>query len=286
MTVSEASGCVYVVATPIGNLEDASPRMRRVLGEVALLCCEDTRHTAKLCRHFGIATPRVSLHAHNEERRIPELLERLAHGDSLALVSDAGTPLVSDPGARLVAAAIAAGFDVVPVPGPSAVLAALVTSGLDVRRFAFEGFLPRKGSARREALRRLAGFPGAVVLFEAANRANETLADLCAALGPRRAAVAREVTKRHEEVVRGRLGEIALERTLGEVTIVVEGPARGEEAPPDDAGDAAIDLRIDELLGSGESPRDAARRLAAETSLSRSDAYARVQARRARGTPG
>lgn len=279
MTVPEARGTVYVVATPIGNLEDLSPRAQRVLREVSRIACEDTRHTALLCQRYEIATPRVSLHAHNEAKRVPELLERLAAGESIALVSDAGTPLVSDPGERLVAAALDAGFAVVPVPGPSAVLAALVASGFATRAFAFAGFLPRKGAERARTLEALAAFPGTLVFFEAPNRAAATLADLHRALGPRRAALARELTKRHETVLRGRLGELALEELRGELTIVVEGPAADAIEAPDPAD---LDQAADRLLDAGLSARDAARRLAEEQRVSRSDAYARVLARAAK----
>lgn len=282
MTVPDSGATVYVVSTPIGNLEDLSPRAQRLLREVSLIACEDTRHTALLCQRHSIATPRVSLHAHNEARRVPELLERLARGESIALVSDAGTPLVSDPGERLVRAALDAGVPVVPVPGPSAVLAALVASGFSTRCFAFFGFLPRKGADRSRTLAELAAFPGALVLFEAPNRAAATLADLHAALGPRRVALARELTKRHETVLRGVLGELALEELRGELTIVVEGPA----APaPREASAGEVDSTADRLLEAGLSARDAARQLSAETGLARRDAYARVLARKPRG-PG
>ncbi|MEX2206949.1 MAG: 16S rRNA (cytidine(1402)-2'-O)-methyltransferase [Myxococcota bacterium] len=276
MTVPDARATVYVVATPIGNLEDLSPRAQRVLREVAVIACEDTRHTALLCQRYEIATPRVSLHAHNEARRVQELLERLARGESLALVSDAGTPLVSDPGERLVRAALEAGHPVVPVPGPSALLAALVASGFATSPFAFAGFLPRKGAERARTLAALAAFPGTLVLFEAPNRAAATLRDLHAAFGPRRAALARELTKRHETVLRGRLGELALDELRGELTIVVEGAAqRGSPEPTA----AEIDEAVDRLLRSGLSPRDAARSLAAELGLAKRDAYTRVLAR-------
>jgi len=278
VTVPDARGTVYVVATPIGNLEDLSPRAQRVLREVALIACEDTRHTARLCQRYEIATARVSLHAHNEAKRVPELLGRLARGESLALVSDAGTPLVSDPGERLVAAALGQGFAVVPVPGPSAVLAALVASGFATRAFAFAGFLPRKGALRARLLAALAVFPGTLVFFEAPNRAAATLADLHRVLGPRRAALARELTKRHETVLRGRLGELALAELRGELTIVVEGPP--DEAPAA-LEPADLDAAADRLLDEGLSARDAARRLAAELGLAKSDAYARVLARAA-----
>jgi 16S rRNA (cytidine1402-2'-O)-methyltransferase len=275
-TVGDPRGTVYVVATPIGNLEDVSARALRVLREVDVIACEDTRHTAVLCQRFEIATPRVSLHAHNEARRTPELLERLARGGSIALVSDAGTPLVSDPGERLVRAALDAGAAVVPVPGPSALLAALVASGFATRPFAFAGFLPRKGAERARELESLAAFPGALVLYEAPNRAAKTLADLRAALGPRRVALARELTKRHETVLRGVLGEIALDELRGELTIVVEGPA---ESPASESASAAeVDAELARLLAAGRSARDTARELADRFGLSRRDAYARVLA--------
>jgi 16S rRNA (cytidine1402-2'-O)-methyltransferase len=277
VTVSEPRGAVYVVATPIGNLEDMAPRAVRVLREVAVIACEDTRHTGHLCAHFEIATPRVSLHAHNEARRVPELLARLERGDSIALVSDAGTPLVSDPGERLVRAALDAGHAVVPVPGPSALLAALVASGFATRPFAFAGFLARKGPERARELEALAAFPGTVVLFEAPNRAAATLADLARVLGPRRAALARELTKRHETVLRGRLGELALDELRGELVIVVEGPEAGARAAP---ADEDLDAAADRLLAQGLSARDAARALADAHGLSRRDAYERVLQRK------
>lgn len=276
VTVPEKRSVVYVVSTPIGNLEDLSPRAQRVLREVAWIACEDTRHTGLLCAHFGIDTPRVSLHAHNEARRLPELLERLGRGESIALVSDAGTPLVSDPGERLVRAALDAGFAVLPVPGPSALLAALVASGFATRPFAFAGFLARKGAERARELEALAAFPGAVVLFEAPKRAAATLADLARAFGPRRVALARELTKRHETVLRGRLGEIALDELRGELVIVVEGPGAAERPA---AGAADLDAEADRLLAAGLSARDAARALAGAHGVSRRDAYARVLAR-------
>lgn len=278
MTVPDTRGTVYVVATPIGNLEDLSPRAQRVLREVAAIACEDTRHTALLCQRYEIPTPRVSLHAHNEAKRVPELLERLARGESIALVSDAGTPLVSDPGERLVAAALDAGFAVVPLPGPSAVLAALVASGFPTRAFAFMGFLPRKGAERARTLAALAAFPGTLVLFEAPNRAATTLADLHHVLGPRRAVLARELTKRHETVLRGRLGELALEELRGELTIVIDAPSEAKPPAPDPQD---LDTAADRLLGEGLSARDAARRLADAFGLPKRDAYARVLARTA-----
>ena len=229
-------GRVDVVATPIGNLEDLSPRALRVLREADVIACEDTRRTGKLCAHFGIETRKVSLHAYNETRRLPELLAQLEGGAKIALVSDAGTPLLSDPGEKLVRAALEAGHEVSAVPGPSSILGALVVSGLPLRPFTFVGFLPRKGSARRRWLETLRQLPGSVVLFESPYRIARTLADLFDALGPRRAVLARELTKRFEEVRRGRLGELDASGVRGEVTLVVEGAGSGEV---EDAADAA-----------------------------------------------
>ena len=274
-TLPEHGAAVYVVATPIGHLDDLSPRAIAVMRQVSLLLCEDTRHTAKLCGRFGIGTRRVSLHAHNEERRTASVLQRLAAGQSVALVSDAGTPLVSDPGTALVRAAIAAGYPVHPVPGPSAVLAALVVSGFSARPFTFVGFLPRKGRARREWLAWLRGQPGTLVLFESPARLADTLRDLCAALGPRPVAIARELTKRFEQVTRGTLEHVELGDPRGEVTLVIAGSGElpSEEAAMDDA---AIDAFIAEQRAQGMSSRDVARALAERSGLARGAAYRRV----------
>jgi 16S rRNA (cytidine1402-2'-O)-methyltransferase len=282
-TVGDARGIVYVVATPIGNLDDLSPRAARVLREVELIACEDTRHTAVLCQRFEIATPRVSLHAHNEARRLPELLARLQRGAAIALVSDAGTPLISDPGERLVRAAIAAGAAVVPVPGPSALLAALVASGFETRPFAFAGFLSRRRGERAREIASLAAFPGTLVLYEAPNRAAATLGELRAALGPRRAVLARELTKRHETIRRGVLGELELDDLRGELAIVIEGPSEstGSDSPPE----GEIQEELARLFAAGHSARDSARALAARFGLSRRDAYAHVLAHRGAGKP-
>ncbi len=280
-----AGGVLFVVATPIGNLEDLSPRARRVLSEADLLVCEDTRRTAALCARFGISTRRTALHAHNERRRLPGMLERLAAGERLALVSDAGTPLLSDPGMHLVGAAIAEGYSVVPIPGASAILAALVASGLPLRPFSFVGFLPRKGRERRTWLSRIAELPGSVVLFEAPGRVLQTLDELHGCLGPRRVAIARELTKRFEEVVRGRLGELELCEPRGEVTLVIEGVS----------WDRDVELADDEAIASwvlrnrrdNVTTRDLSRELAERSALSRSDAYRRVHEllARADGSP-
>jgi 16S rRNA (cytidine1402-2'-O)-methyltransferase len=270
VSLPERAGAVYVVATPIGNLEDLSARARRVLEEVAVIACEDTRRTARLCTHAGIRTPRISLHGHNETRRIPSLLRRVEEGDSIAVVSDAGTPLLSDPGARLVSAAAAAGLRVIPVPGPSAILAALVASALPVQPFTFLGFPPRKGTSRQRWLENAAGSPGTIVLFEAPGRVRETLGDLHRILGSRRVSVGRELTKRFEEVIRGRLGDLELPELRGEVTVVVEGSGDTEAAhEPREIGDELLDA----VVSRGEPLPKAARELARATGISRQDAY-------------
>ena len=226
---------LHVVATPIGNLGDLSPRAQQLLREVAAICAEDTRRSGQLLAHFGIGTPLLALHEHNEQQLAERLVARLLAGESLALVSDAGTPLVSDPGYRLVRAARAAGVKVSPVPGPSALIAALSVAGLPSDRFAFEGFLPAKASARRERLAALAGEPRTLVFYESAHRIDESLADLRAAFGDGRPAVlARELTKLFETVLGEPLGALAArvagdpDQQRGECVILVAG--RGEEA--------------------------------------------------------
>ncbi len=222
-------GTLLLVATPIGNLEDLSPRAKRLLGEAAQVYAEDTRRTVPLLRHFGIAARPRSLHAHNERARRVEVLERLAAGQTVALVSDAGSPVISDPGADLVDAALTAGHHVVPVPGPSAVIAALSASGFSAVPFAFLGFLPRKPGPLRKRLEAYADRPETLVLFESPHRLGATLGRAAEVLGARRACVARELTKLHEEIVRGELVELAerfAEGTRGEVTLVIEGASK------------------------------------------------------------
>ncbi|TWH16781.1 16S rRNA (cytidine(1402)-2'-O)-methyltransferase [Pseudoxanthomonas taiwanensis] len=226
---------LHVVATPIGNLGDLSPRAQQVLREVAAICAEDTRRSGQLLAHFGISTPLVALHEHNEPQMAERLVARLLAGESLALVSDAGTPLVSDPGFRLVRAARAAGVKVSPVPGPSALIAALSVAGLPSDRFAFEGFLPAKASARRERLAALAGEPRTLVFYESSHRIEESLADLRQAFGEERPAVlARELTKLFETALDGTLAELHRrvqddpDQRKGEFVLVVQGV--GEDA--------------------------------------------------------
>lgn len=232
------AGALYVVATPIGNLEDLSPRARRILAEATMVAAEDTRHSGRLLRHFGIAARLVSLHEHNEAQAVPALVARLRQGQTVALVSDAGTPLVSDPGFELVRAVHRAGLPVLAVPGPSAALAALCVSGLPTDRFVFEGFLPARGGPRRARLQALAGETRTMVFFEAPHRVHACLRDLCQAFGQQRpAALAREITKLHEETVCASLGEILAwldqrdGRQRGEFVLVVGGGAGAERGP-------------------------------------------------------
>lgn len=222
-----ASGCLYVVATPIGNLGDMSSRAVDVLRSVDAIASEDTRRTRKLLAHFEIRTPLISYHEHNEARAARAIVERVRSGDSVALVSDAGTPLISDPGYRLVSLAANAGLDVFPVPGPCAAVAALSVSGLPVQPFHFVGFLARKRGARRKRLEELREFEGTLVLYESPHRVLATLADLREVLGDRRAVLARELTKLHEEIRRGTLSALADEAEArpprGEIVLLVEG---------------------------------------------------------------
>lgn len=228
-------GTLYIVSTPIGNLEDMSFRAVRILKEVGIIAAEDTRHTRQLCAHFGIQTPLTSYHDFNKEEKTAVLLQRLRSGTDVALVSDAGTPVVSDPGYFLVTRSIETGIRIVPVPGPSAVLAALTAAGLPSDSFRFQGFLPRKEGPRAKQIARFKEDPATVILFESPHRIGKLLASLLAGLGNRRAVLARELTKHFEEFQRGTLEEIiTLVRSRppkGELTLVVEGaPRRGRRA--------------------------------------------------------
>ena len=232
-----APATLYVVATPIGNLADLSPRAQEVLRSVAAICAEDTRHTGQLLSHFSISKPLVALHDHNEEAMAERVVARLLGGESLAVVSDAGTPLVSDPGFRLVRAARAAGVKVSPVPGACAAIAALSVAGLPSDRFVFEGFLPAKSAARRERLHKLVGETGTLVFYESSHRIAESLADMAAAFGGERpAVVARELTKLFETVPDGSLAQLraAVEaddnQRKGEFVVMVQGAGDDEQA--------------------------------------------------------
>lgn len=266
---------LYVVATPLGNLGDLSTRAAEVLRRVPVVAAEDTRRTRTLLSHLGASPSLISFHAHSPERRRDALLEMLREGRDVALVSDAGTPVVSDPGADLVAAARAAGVTVVPIPGPSAVATALSVAGLTGDRYLFLGFVPRKGAERARLLERAAVEEWSVVFFEAPGRLAELLKNLGAVAGPsRRATVARELTKLHEEIRSGPLAELALyyseTEPRGEITVVLEGTGTPAE-PPDRTEEAAALAAA--LLAGGITRKEAARRLTAELGLARNDAY-------------
>ena len=283
----DAEPCLWLVATPIGNLEDISQRALAVLGTVDRVACEDTRRTGRLLTRHGIEARLVSYHEHNAARVRPTLIRTLEGGASLALVSDAGTPLISDPGYKLVRAALDAGIRVSGCPGPSAPLLALVLSGLPTDRFYFGGFLPAKAGARREALVSLEALDATLVFFESPRRLAASLADMVELLGPRPAAVARELTKLHEEMRRATLDELAAHYAAagtprGEVVVVVGGGG-GDAARPA-LSDADIDGRLDALLATG-TVRDAAAALSAETGRPRRELYARALAR-AQAGPG
>jgi len=268
------AGTLYVVATPLGNLGDLSPRAADTLKRAAVVAAEDTRHTKPLLAHAGSRAELVSFHAHSTERALERVLRLLGGGKDVALVTDAGTPAVSDPGAALVAAARARGIPVVTIPGPTAVGAALAVSGLTADRYLFLGFLPRKGGERRRLLETVAASQWTVVLFEAPNRVAALLADLAAACGEdREAAVARELTKIFEETRGGTLAELAAlyaeAPVRGEVTVIVAGTGK----PPRAAAPPDLEERARALLADGMSRRDVANRLADETGISRNTAY-------------
>jgi 16S rRNA (cytidine1402-2'-O)-methyltransferase len=269
-------GTLYLVATPVGNLEDITLRALRILKEVDLIACEDTRHTSKLLTRYSITTPRESYHKFNEENRALRLIQALREGKSIALVSDSGTPLVSDPGYELVSRCRAEGIQVVPVPGPSAVIAALIGSGLPVNSFFFAGFLPPRTATRKRRLRDLASIPSTLVLFEAPHRLLQSLEDLVAVLGARRATLAREVTKIHEEFLHGTLPELLLIMKgrpviQGEITLVVE---RGEEAAVESAWPESIRQHLEEEMARSGLPRNQALKLIArQRGISRREAY-------------
>lgn len=269
-----AAGRLVLVATPIGNLGDLSRRGAEALAQADLVCCEDTRRTRQLLSHAGITGRRLlSVHGHNEQARITEVLEALRGGATVALVSDAGTPGVSDPGTRLVAAAAAAGVEVTVVPGPNAALAALVVSGLATDRFCFEGFLPRRGAERRRRLEQVAEERRTVLLHETAPRLAATLAELAAVCGAgRRVVVARELTKLHEELWRSTLGEAAEEfgarEARGEIVVVLEGAP-----PPPEADDEVVRRQVRDRMEAGQTLRDAAVSVAATLGVSRRRAY-------------
>ncbi len=263
---------LYLVATPIGNLEDITLRALRVLKEADVIACEDTRHTGRLLQHFGISKPTVSYHEHNERERATELVERLASGASIALVSDAGTPGISDPAYRLVQAAIERGVEVVPIPGATALISGLIASGLPTDSFFFAGFLPPKQQARRARLEALQTIRATLVLYEAPHRIREMLADALEVLGNRSAVVARELTKLHEEFLRGTLSELIerLSEPRGEMVVVIAGFEETEV----EAVTGSITAQVEELMATLELNRnDALKQAAKARGISKNVAY-------------
>ena len=265
-------GRLYVVGTPIGNVDDLSPRARDVLAKADIIAAEDTRHTRALLSRIGVESRLIAYHEHNEAERVPSFLKQLERGVSIALVSDAGTPLISDPGWRLVNAAREAGIVVVPIPGPCAAIAALCAAGLPTDHFVFEGFLPRRTAARAERLQSLRAEQRTIVLYEAVHRVAETLAAVRAAFGDdRRAAIARELTKTHEQIATGTLGELAGRLgasipLLGEFVLVVAGA-------PVTAPDESEARRVYALLAAELAPDQALKLTAAVTGVSRNVLY-------------
>ena len=273
---TDAVGLLSMVGTPIGNLSDASSRVVETLRDADAVLCEDTRVTGKLLAHFGIRTPLERADENVLASRIPGILDRIAGGAHIAFVSDAGMPGVSDPGQRLVDAALDAGLPVEVIPGPSAVVCALVASGLPMERFFFEGFLPRKAGAQRERLSMLAAIPGALVIYESPRRVAATLRVIAEVMPARRVALVRELTKLHEEVLRGTAAELA-EQTgelKGECVLVIAPPSKEELAPQTTAAD--LDEAIRAGLAAGESKSSLAKRLAKELSRPKSEIYDRV----------
>ena len=275
------TGTLYLVGTPIGNLDDITLRALRVLKAVDLIACEDTRHTATLLNHYGISKPTISYHEHNELTRAAELIVHLERGDNIAVVSDAGMPGVSDPGYRLVALAVRHHIRVVPVPGASAFLSALVASGLSTDAFHFVGFLPAKAGARRTALEAIRNSQRTEVFYEAPHRILETMRDVVAALGPERhVVIAREVTKLHEEFIRGRADDVLAElerrgEIKGEITLLI---GKAEETVQAPAAAKSIARRVRELVRDEQvDEKDALKQAAKEFGLSKSEAYRELQ---------
>jgi len=272
-----APGTLYLVATPIGNLEDITYRAVRVLGEAGLIACEDTRQTSKLLARYGIDGPVISYHEHNEKTRTEELLARLREGTSVALVSDAGTPLVSDPGYRLVTRAVEEGIPVEPIPGPSAVLTALIASGLPTDAFHFGGFLPAKSGQRRKALEQVKDLRATVVFYEAPHRILDTLADVETVLGHRSVVIARELTKMHQEFLRGTAGELLHElesrpAVKGEITLLIAKSEEGETV-----SEVPIPEAVERLIVEGMPKMDAIKTVAHLRGLSKRDVYRQVE---------
>jgi 16S rRNA (cytidine1402-2'-O)-methyltransferase len=281
------TGTLYLVATPIGNLEDITQRAVRLLGEVAVIACEDTRHTKKLLNHYGINTKTISYHEHNERERAQELIERLKAGSDVAIVSDAGTPGISDPGFRLARIAIDNEVPVVPVPGASALISALVASGLPTDEFFFGGFLPARTGARRARLAELRSLPATLIFYEGPHRIAATLKDALEILGEREAVVARELTKLHEEIVRGHLSKLAARFSVaasarGEMVLLIDRTVIQSDGLEDEST-ASLAALVAELEAAGLDHRAALKKAARELGLSRAEAYRRLVAERGHG---
>ena len=279
-----SDGCLYIVATPIGNLEDITLRALRVLKEADLIACEDTRHTAKLLTRYGITTPRKSCHDFNEESRVPVLMQLLREGKNIALVGDAGTPLISDPGYKIVSACIREGIAVIPVPGACAAVAALAASGLPSDAFFFAGFLPPRAAARRRRLKEIADIPATLIFYEAPHRLIASLKDMAEVLGARRAALAREITKIHEEFLHGTLDEIletirVRPEIRGEITLVIEGvEEKGAREIMPVFPESIREHLAEEMKKSGLPRNEALKTVARARGVSRRDAYRQLTA--------
>jgi 16S rRNA (cytidine1402-2'-O)-methyltransferase len=279
------AGTLYVVSTPIGNLEDITHRAVRVLSEVDVIACEDTRHTHTLLNHYGIKAKTVSYHEHNERERAAELLESLASGSDVAIVSDAGTPGISDPGFRIVRLALEHGVPVVPVPGPTALISALVASGLPGDEFFFAGFLPARSGQRRTRLMELSSIPSTLVFYEAPHRIAESLRDAREILGEREAVIARELTKLHEEILHGRLSELAqrfstAEEGRGEMVLLID--RKVIEGATQESYASEISPVVAILEAEGVDARSALKKAARKLGISRDEAYRRLTAERSR----
>jgi len=278
------AGTLFIVATPIGNLEDITLRALRVLKEADLVACEDTRHTRKLLAHYQISTSTVSYHEHNERERTAELIKKLEAGLNIALVSDAGTPVISDPGFHIVREAIDRRIPVVPIPGPSALITAVSASGLP-GEFAFYGFLPSRRAARRARLEELAEIKSTLVFYEAPHRIKETIADAREAFGNRECVVARELTKLHEEFVRGSLSQLELPEgaARGEIVLLIGPPLQGQARQPAGEQMSSITEEMERLINAdGLNQKSALKRIARQRGISKSDAYRLMIAERGR----
>lgn len=272
-------GTLYLVATPIGNLADITHRALQILSDADLIACEDTRHTHKLLQHYGISTKTISYHDHNEQHRAAQLIDQLKEGKNIAVVSDAGTPSISDPGFRLVRAAIEHEIPVVPVPGPSALISALIAAGLPTDEFFFAGFLPSRTNARRARLTELQSVPGTLIFYEAPHRLAATLKDAGEILGEREAVVARELTKLHEEIRRGRLSELAThysndENARGEIVVLIDREVIAGSV--NEASESSVSALVAQFEQDGMDHRAALKKAARELGLSRAEAYRRL----------